>query len=193
MSCRCAPAAWAAAAAAIAFCTIIRARPSKVAGSMCTYAIGDERLPSFSTISSPSGPCSRTMAFRPRRTHRSTNSCLAFIENRITCPPVCRRISSTKRVVGVQNGPAGLRHRLDDHLLHGGELLERLHLAQSEMVARHVQHHARRRSARSRAPRGGCRRAPPRRSPCRPCGFCSTICADFGPDASTRFTSRSSM
>ncbi len=43
-------------------------------------------------------------------------------------------------VVGVQDGPAGLGHRLHDHLLHGGELLEGIDLTQPEMVARHVQH-----------------------------------------------------
>ena len=37
-------------------------RPSKVAGSMWTSAIGEERLPSLSTISSPRGPCSSTIA-----------------------------------------------------------------------------------------------------------------------------------
>ena len=95
MSCRCAPPACAAAAAAMAFCTIIRALPSNVAGSVCTQAIGIVRRPSLITIISPRALRSSTTALRPRRTHRSTRSCFSAIVNRITLPAQCRRISST--------------------------------------------------------------------------------------------------
>ena len=95
MSWRCAPAACAAAAAAIAFCTIMRALPSKVAGNVCTHAMGIVRRPSLITIISPRGPFSSTTALRPRRIHRSTRSCFSRIVNRITLPLQCRRISST--------------------------------------------------------------------------------------------------
>ena len=86
MSCRCAPAACAAAAAAIAFWTIIRALPSNVAGSVWTHAIGIVRRPSLITIISPRGLRSSTTALRPRRTHRSTRSCFSAMVNRITLP-----------------------------------------------------------------------------------------------------------
>ena len=125
MSCRWAPAACAAAAAAIAFCTIIRARPSKVAGSVCTQAIGIVRRPSRITIISPSGPFSSTTALPPRRTQRSTRS-FSCIENRITEPLQALRIPRDELVVGVQDGPAGLRDGLDDHPLDRRELLDRV-------------------------------------------------------------------
>jgi hypothetical protein len=95
MSCRCAPAAWAAAAAAIAFCTIIRALPSKVAGKVWTHAIGIVRRPSRITIISPRSLFSSTIALRPRRTHFSTSSLRSCIVNRITLPLHALRMSAT--------------------------------------------------------------------------------------------------
>ena len=95
MSWRWAPAAWAAAAAARAFATIMRARPSNVAGSWWTHPIGMVRLPSRITIISPRGLGWRTTAFPPRRTHRSTSSLSSRIEKNTTDPEQCFRISAT--------------------------------------------------------------------------------------------------
>jgi hypothetical protein len=67
MSCNGAPAANAAAAAAIAFCTFIIARPPNVAGSKCVQASCIDRRPCFTTIMSPRSDRSRTTARPPRR------------------------------------------------------------------------------------------------------------------------------
>ena len=74
MSCRCAPEAHAAAAAASAFATFIRARPPNVAGMRCVYSTGIVRGPRRSTTSSPSSVSWRMNAAPPRPACPSTRS-----------------------------------------------------------------------------------------------------------------------
>ena len=64
----------AAAAAASALATFIRARPPKVAGIRCVYRTGILRGPCLSTISSPWGVSSRQNAALPRLVWPSTRS-----------------------------------------------------------------------------------------------------------------------
>src|SRR3954465_11388409 len=67
MSCKGAPAAKAAAAAASEFWTFIRARPAKVAGRRWVQASCISRGPCLTTIISPRSDGLRTSALPPRR------------------------------------------------------------------------------------------------------------------------------
>ena len=91
----------------------------------------------------------------------------------------CAAASPDEGIVGVQDGPAGLGHGLDHDLLHGGELLERVHLAEPEVVAGHVRH-----DADVVAPVAEALPQDPARATSNTAmstrGFCSTICADLG-------------
>ena len=75
MSWRCAPAAHAAAVAASAFWTFIRARPSKVAGMRWVQTRYIDLRPWRSTIISPLRPRSTVTARRPRDAWNFRRSC----------------------------------------------------------------------------------------------------------------------
>ena len=192
MSCRCAPAACAAAAAAIAFCTIIRARPSKVAGSVCTQAIGIVRRPSLITIISPRGPFSSTTALPPRRTQRSTSSLRSCIENRITEPLQALRIPATSSSSAFRTAQPVFGTASTTTCLTAASCS-----SESMPFSPRWSPVTFRTTATSFLPYP----SPSRRIPPRAVsntaksirGFCRTICADLGPLASARLTRRSSM
>ena len=145
MSCRCAPAAHAAAAAASALATFIRALPPNVAGIRWVYSTGMIRGPWRSTIWSPSGVCRTTNAAPPRPVKPSTRSKPRWpfsvsIENRITRPAALGRQARDVRIVRVQDRRAGPRHRLDEHALDVRELAQRVDAAEPEVVRGDVGH-----------------------------------------------------
>ena len=143
MSCRGAPAAKAAAAAASEFWTFIRARPLKVAGSRWVQASCISRRPCWTTIISPRSVGLSTMRLAAaaavgvdhvahlaaRLLHREPDD-LA----RALAPHLAHQ-----RVVGVEHGVAVARHRLDDDRLDVGELLDGVDAAQAEVVGLHVE------------------------------------------------------
>ena len=98
-----------------------------------------------------------------------------------------------QRIVGVEHREAVARHSLDDDRLDVGELLDGVDATQAEVVGLARSARRRRRCARSRGPRAGCRPARPRRRRSRRAGSAAPSCADRGPEASERMTSRSSM
>ena len=141
MSWRWAPAAHAAAAAASAFWTFMRARPSKVAGRRWVHTSGIDLRPWRSTIISPLRPFSSVTARRPRdawNLMRSFSGSMREVHDR--AGGVARH-GRDQRVVGVEHRGPVARHRLDDHLLHLGQLLEGVDAAQAEVVAGHVEDH----------------------------------------------------
>ena len=134
-----APAARAAAAAAIALATFMRAWPPKVAGTAPVGAIRVERRPWRTTISSPRRPSSSTMA-RPPRRQVSTSSLPSSMEKYTSSPEQCRRIPATSGSSALR--PAASRgHGLDHHLLDRGQLLEGVDAAQAEVVGADVEDH----------------------------------------------------
>ena len=144
MSCRCAPAAHAAAAAASALATFMRARPSNVAGIRCVYSSGIVRSAWRSTTSSPSSVCCTTIAAPPRPQWPSTRSEASSPAARHRevddAAAALARHPRDERIVGVEHGRARARHRLDDDRLDVRQLRHRLDAAQAEVVAGHVGH-----------------------------------------------------
>src|SRR6478609_4735283 len=136
MSCRGAPAAKAAAAAASVFWTFIRARPPKVAGSRWVQASCISRRPCLTTIISPRSDGSRTSALPPRRQWAS-------IMSRTSEPGSSIEIHTTwpehQRVVGVEHGVPVARDGLDEDRLDVGQLLDGVDAAQAEVVRLHVE------------------------------------------------------
>ena len=96
------------------------------------------------------------------------------------------------RVVGVEDRETAPRHRLDDDRLDGRELVQGVDAAQAQMVRgdigddNHVVAVVTEALAQDAA-------APTSKTAKSTRGFCSTIRADFGPEASALMMSRSSM
>ena len=144
MSCSGAPAANAAAAAASAFWTFIRARPPNVAGSRWVQASCISRRPCLTTIISPRSDGLSTSALPPRRQcasimSRTSRARLLHREPHDLARAAAPHLAH-QRVVGVEHGVAVARHRLDQHRLHVGELLDGVDAAQAEVVGLHVEH-----------------------------------------------------
>ena len=145
MSWRWAPAAHAAAAAASALATFIRARPPNVAGTRWVYRTGIVREPRRRTMSSPSADVSR----RERRAAPAgvavdaVEAVLALGRGHAEQHDPARAVAAhpvDEVVVGVEHRRPGARHRLDDDALDVGQLADRIDPAQAEVVAGDVGH-----------------------------------------------------
>ena len=144
MSCRWAPAANAAPAAASEFCTFILARPPNVAGSRWVQASCIARRPCRITIISPSSPRSRT--------HGAAAAAAVVVDHLHDLAAglghrephdlagAAPAHAADQLVVGVEHGEAVARHGLDDDLLDLGQLLEGVDAAHAEVVGRDVEH-----------------------------------------------------
>ena len=119
MSCRCAPAAQAAAAAASALATFIRARPPNVAGIRWVYRIGivrpaeaqDDQLALGRLARAERGAAAADVAVDPvvavlalRRRHREVDDPAGAMAAH----------PGDERIVGVEDGRPRPRHGLDD-------------------------------------------------------------------------------
>src|ERR1700694_3677798 len=141
ISWRCAPAAWAAAAAASAFWTFARARPSKVAGTRWTQAIWVLRRPSRSTIISPPPGCVSNYNPLPPARHPAIDEriVVAHREQDDRAAAMGPHLGH-QLVVRVEDGGAAAGNGLDDDALEGGQLTQRIDLFEAEVIAGNVQH-----------------------------------------------------
>ena len=98
-----------------------------------------------------------------------------------------------ERVVGVEHGRAGARHRVDEHALDVRQLAPSCRCRAGRGGRRSRWSPPRRRCGRSRGPRAGCRRAPPRTPPCPPTGSAGPSAPSLGPHMSPFRISRPSM
>ena len=145
MSCRWAPAAHAAAAAASALATFMRARPPNVAGMRCVYSSGSVRvgvaqhhqlavvggLQDHRRAAAAAVAVDAVVALLPLLgLHREVDDVAAALA----------RHPGDQRIVGVEHGRAGARHGLDEHGLDGGQLADRVDAVQAQVVAGDVGH-----------------------------------------------------
>ena len=167
MSCSGAPAANAAPAAAIAFWTFILARPPNVAGQQMrprqlqrpAAVPDDDHVAELAVVEHDGPPAAPAVVVD----HLADLGCPAAPSRTRRSRPSRRGASSRTSSSSALSTPKPFaRHRLDDHPLHRGELLERVDPAQPEVIRCDVEHDGDVVALVARAPRGGCRRARPR-------------------------------